>query len=208
MVARFLLRFPWFVSAPGLALMALLMAVASVLIAGPYFERTTISEADPFAGLSVAPAATAAATVTGGGATTPAAGAASGAGSRATVAAGGAGAPVALGQGEFADADPVHKGRGLARLLRAADGMTVLRFERFSVTNGPDLRVILSTDPAGGRASAAAADALDLGKLKATDGDQNYTVPAGADLARYRSVIIYCKPFSIVFAVARLEAPR
>ncbi len=52
-----------------------------------------------------------------------------------------------LVQGQFRDADSHHKGSGSASLYRLADGQHVLRLEGFEVTNGPDLRVILSSHP-------------------------------------------------------------
>jgi hypothetical protein len=36
-------------------------------------------------------------------------------------------------------------------------------------------------------------------------GNQNYDIPAGTDLSRYQSVVIYCKPFHVVFATATLR---
>ena len=87
-------------------------------------------------------------------------------------------------------ADPPRGIPGLAAL--DADGV-----ER----NGPDLHVYLSSDPEG-----YAADALDLGGLEATDGSFNHEIPAGIDPSRYRSVVIWCEPFSVLFAVAPLAA--
>jgi hypothetical protein len=45
---------------------------------------------------------------------------------------------------------------------------------------------------------------VELGKLKGTDGDQNYEVPADLDLARYRAVTIWCRRFSVNFGTAPL----
>ena len=45
---------------------------------------------------------------------------------------------------------------------------------------------------------------VELGKLKGTDGDQNYDVPAGLDLSKYRAVTIWCRRFSVNFATAPL----
>lgn len=47
---------------------------------------------------------------------------------------------------------------------------------------------------------------LDLGALKANKGDQNYVIPAGADLADYRSVSIWCARFAVSFAAAELKS--
>jgi hypothetical protein len=40
--------------------------------------------------------------------------------------------------------------------------------------------------------------------LKADKGNQNYAVPAGSDVAAAKSVVIWCKQFSVLFATARL----
>ena len=109
-----------------------------------------------------------------------------------------------LARGEFRDGDPGHNGEGTALVIEGPDGSLVLRVEEFSVTGGPDLFVILSADPDGSRDSAKAG--LDLGDLKATDGNFNYEIPGGTDVSQYKSVIIYCRSFNIVFAIATLEA--
>lgn len=116
-----------------------------------------------------------------------------------------AGAPGVLAQGQLVDGDPGHPASGRARLIRAADGSLVLRFEEFSIVNGPDVYVVLSTDPGRGRASAVAGDALNLGKIKATNGNVNYAIPAGTDLTPFRSVILYCRAFHVVMGAATLE---
>ena len=45
---------------------------------------------------------------------------------------------------------------------------------------------------------------LELGKLKGNVGDQNYGIPAGTDLAKYRAVTIWCRRFGVNFATAPL----
>ncbi len=102
-------------------------------------------------------------------------------------------------QGTFHGADDFHFGEGKALLIETAPGQYVLRFEEFSVRNGPDLYVYMST------ASDTRGDgSLELGKLKATDGAFNYDVPEGADISRYKSAIVWCKQFSVLFAAAPL----
>jgi hypothetical protein len=109
--------------------------------------------------------------------------------------------PLAL-RGTFHGSDDFHFGRGTARLIETAAGEYVVRLEDFAVRNGPDLYVYLSPDPAG-----YAKDAIELGRLKADRGNQNYAVPAGAldDPARAASVVIWCKQFSHLFATAPLS---
>jgi hypothetical protein len=101
--------------------------------------------------------------------------------------------------GEFSGADDFHFGRGKALLIETEPGVYTLRFEEFSVRNGPDLFVYLSPSAEGN-----AEGAINLGGLKATDGAFNYDVPDGTDLARFKSAIVWCRQFSVLFAVAPL----
>ncbi len=109
--------------------------------------------------------------------------------------------------GQFRDADGFHKGSGRATLYELADGSRVLRLEDLQVTNGPDLHVFLSAaaDPVS-RDEVKEGGFVDLGKLKGNIGNQNYQVPAGVDIRKYRSVVVYCVPFNVVFSVAPLMA--
>ncbi len=56
----------------------------------------------------------------------------------------------------------------------------------------------------GDGSNGAVEGARDLGALKGNKGNQQYVLPAGADLSRYRSVVIWCRAFSAAFARARL----
>jgi hypothetical protein len=98
------------------------------------------------------------------------------------------------------DGEPGHNGEGVAKIILTEDGKLVLRVEDFSVTNGPDLIVVLSPDD-----DAYAHGSLNLGALKATDGNFNYEIPEGTDLSRYKSVVVWCKSFPTTFAYATLQ---
>ena len=122
---------------------------------------------------------------------------------------GGADAPRVRLAGEFRDADAFHRGSGTATVYElGGDGGRILRLEDFRVTNGPDLRVLLANaaDPEG-HSDLADAGYTELGELKGNVGSQNYEIPAGVDLSRARSVVIYCNPFRVVFSVATLTEP-
>jgi hypothetical protein len=106
-------------------------------------------------------------------------------------------------QGEFVGADDFHQGSGSATMFRQGD-RRVLRFEEFSVTNGPDLHVILTRHPSPASRGDVGEDYIDLGSLKGNMGNQNYEVPADVDLSDYQGVVIYCVPFHVVFATATL----
>jgi hypothetical protein len=57
---------------------------------------------------------------------------------------------VSLISGFFRDEDRLHKGSGKATIYRLDDASHVLRLEDLSVTNGPDLHVLLMVDSEGG----------------------------------------------------------
>ncbi len=116
-------------------------------------------------------------------------------------------APVGLKQGEFTDADRFHQGSGQATIYRLPDGSHVLRLENLDVTNGPDLRVILSPSPnPQSSAEVKGQGYVELDKLKGNRGNQNYPIPAGFDVDPIQSVVIYCKPFRVIFSVASLQS--
>jgi len=107
--------------------------------------------------------------------------------------------------GTFRDADRFHKGSGSVTIYQLEDGSRVLRLEDLNVTNGPDLRVILSPHPdPRSRDDVTAEGYVELGKLKGNIGNQNYPIDAGVDVSAFNSVVIYCKPFHVLFAVAGL----
>ena len=115
-------------------------------------------------------------------------------------------APQAITQGSFKDADAFHRGSGTATIYRTGGGAHLLRLENLDVTNGPALRVILSTHPDPERSEQVKQEGyVDLGDLKGNRGNQNYPIPAGVDLSAHQSVVIYCYPFAVVFSVATLE---
>ncbi|MBI1742084.1 DM13 domain-containing protein [Candidatus Acetothermia bacterium] len=105
-----------------------------------------------------------------------------------------------MSHGQFVSADTViHHAEGTAKLVRTSPTEVIVRFEDdFKASNGPDLYVWLTKD------GDVKNGYIDLGKLKGNLGSQNYTVPAGTDLAQYKTVIIWCKAFSVLFGTAKL----
>ncbi len=113
--------------------------------------------------------------------------------------------PIALLKGNFFGADAFHQGSGDATVYELGTNQRVLRLENFEVTNGPDLRVLLAVH----RNPFTPDELHDTGfvmldKLKGNIGNQNYTIPPSVEIASMGSVIIYCYPFSVIFAVAPL----
>ena len=112
--------------------------------------------------------------------------------------------PTVLGKGEFGQIDPVHGASGTATIYELPDGQRIVRLEDFSSTNGPELHVILTTGTAM-ETFADVGEYIDLGLLKGNVGNQNYEIPAELDLTPIKSIVIYCRPFHVVFSVADLE---
>ncbi len=109
-----------------------------------------------------------------------------------------------LARGTFVDADAVHKGSGVA-LIRKAGADLIVRLEDFRVTNGPDLYLYLAAHPSPASRGDVDGGFVSLGRLKGNIGAQNYQIPPGTDLVRYRSVVVYCQRFHVVFATATLQ---
>lgn len=100
--------------------------------------------------------------------------------------------------GNFVGAgDEFHNAEGVAKIIQLADGTDILRLENFKATNGPDLYVYLSTDKTN-------ADIVNLGRLKGNIGNQNYLIPAGTDITKYNTALIWCRAFSVIFGSAQL----
>ena len=107
--------------------------------------------------------------------------------------------------GEFHNG--AHETKGMAAVFQLADGKKTLRLTNFATSNGPDVHVYLVAAPdAKDNDAVTNAGFLDLGSLKGNIGDQNYELPANADLAKYRAVTIWCKRFSVNFGTAPLNS--
>lgn len=113
--------------------------------------------------------------------------------------------PEVLVIGSFIDIDPVHGAVGSATIYALPDGSRLLRFQDFRSKNGPDLHVFLSMEAPTSTFGGLGENAVDLGELKGNVGNQNYEIPADVDLSQYRSVVIYCVPFHVVFSTAEFS---
>ena len=75
------------------------------------------------------------------------------------------------------------------------NGKKVLLLNNFSSSNGPDLKVYLST-------TTGASSFVNLGKLKSTSGKQTYAIPDGTDVNQFKFALIWCQQFSVLFGKA------
>lgn len=87
-----------------------------------------------------------------------------------------------------------HPASGVVRVIEA-DGKTYVRYEDFETLNGPDLFVYLAKD-------LNADEFVNLGRLRATEGNINYEVPPGVDVDEYPFVLVWCRAFGVLFNYA------
>jgi len=111
--------------------------------------------------------------------------------------------PAPLLAGQFHNG--AHETSGNAAIYSLAGGAQVLRLTNFKTSNGPDVHVYLvAANDATDSVTVKKAGFIELGSLKGNEGDQNYDVPSGTDLAKYRAVTIWCRRFSVNFGTAPL----
>ena len=98
--------------------------------------------------------------------------------------------------------DPIHHGTGKVsiyeNLVHLEADFEVGPGPKFHVYLVPEKNVLPSTN-------VARTMYVDLGRLKAFKGSQNYPVPAGVDLAKYGSVVIWCEQFGVLISPAALK---
>jgi Electron transfer DM13 len=114
-----------------------------------------------------------------------------------------AGKLVAKGRFIHADpSDPIHYGKGEVSVYER----TVFLGDDFEVGPGPAFHVYL-VPKSNIRSSSDVADTMfvDLGGLRAFKGSQKYPIPAGVDLTKFPSVVIWCQQFSVLISPADLS---
>ncbi len=98
--------------------------------------------------------------------------------------------------------DPIHHGKGgvtvYADLLHLESDFEVGPGPKYHVYLVPDRSVTPSTD-------VAQTMFVDLGRLHAFKGSQNYPVPAGVNLADFGSVVVWCEQFGVLISPATLR---
>ena len=98
--------------------------------------------------------------------------------------------------------DPIHYGRGAVTLY---DGVLHLESD-FEVGPGPKFHVYLVPhDEVRAVGDVENSMFVDLGRLRAFKGSQNYPVPGGLTIEDYGSVVIWCEQFGVLISPAMLE---
>ncbi len=81
------------------------------------------------------------------------------------------------------------------------EGQKIIRFnEDFKTKGGPDLKVYLSSQSITELSSEnVSATSLKLSVLKSNKGRQSYIIPPDVNLSDYKSVLIHCEAFSVLW---------
>ncbi len=77
-------------------------------------------------------------------------------------------------------------------------GKKYIYFENFSSSNGPDLKVYVST-------TNTASQFVSLGALQAVSGSQTYLVTNPPDFNQYNKVLIWCQQFGVMFGTSTIQ---
>lgn len=85
--------------------------------------------------------------------------------------------------------------------VKKHEGQTLITFdESFKTKGGPDLKLYLSPKSVETLASdTAETGSIKIGVLKSNRGSQTYTLPLDIDLTQYKSLIIHCEAFSVLW---------
>ncbi len=98
--------------------------------------------------------------------------------------------------------DPIHYGKGKVSVYKH----NVFLHDDFEVGPGPKFHVYL-VPAAIIRQSDVVSSSMfvDLGRLRAFKGSQNYRIPDGLDLEKFTSIVIWCEQFKVLISPADLS---
>ena len=95
-----------------------------------------------------------------------------------------------------------HEAGGEVVIERSPEGY-VLHLKDYWIAQGaPDVHIYLSPDKGG---DAEVEGAHDFGKTMQFSGELSYPIPKDYEVSQIRSVVVYCKVYSVTFGVAVLE---
>ena len=92
---------------------------------------------------------------------------------------------------------PGHGATGNIRVIETAD-QSLVRYENYDGTNGPDLYVYLAND-------LDAEDFFSLGRARGNMGNINYDVPDNINVNDYKYVMTWCQAFGVLFDYAEIN---
>jgi hypothetical protein len=116
-------------------------------------------------------------------------------------------APFTVASGTFQQINAIQYGQGTVNIYQDATNALTMRFEGFSILNGPDLHIYLTAADApkiSADMSANGIDKLDLGALISSYGNQTYPLSDISDLTQYHSIVIYSSSLDLIYTYAPL----
>jgi hypothetical protein len=109
-----------------------------------------------------------------------------------------------LSEGNLVRIDNSHWGTGVVQIVQDDDGNYFVYFIDVEIASGPQLIVYLSDKPTFSGTNDSPGNYIDLGELPAQSGSFSVSIPTGTNIGLYKSVMIWCEPFSVVFTYATL----
>lgn len=91
----------------------------------------------------------------------------------------------------------VHATSGTVNVVQIG-GKRMLVFTNFRTDGGPDLRIYLAEN-------TGLRNFIEVSRLTSTNGNFSVELPAAADPAKQRYVLIWCKAFSVLFGSSELK---
>lgn len=92
--------------------------------------------------------------------------------------------------------------QGMASIVTENGQNYLVLDDAFKTGEGPDVFVLLHKED--NPKNYQASDYVNLGMLQKINGTQRYAIPAGTNLADFRSVVIWCRQFNATFGYATL----
>ena len=100
--------------------------------------------------------------------------------------------------------DSSHWGNGTVNLVEKPDGSRALYFIDVEIATGPDLYVYLSKKANFSGPTDTPGEFNNLGMLRAFKGTFEVHVSSSLDIGLYKSVLIWCLAFTVIFTYASL----
>ncbi|MEM7394194.1 MAG: DM13 domain-containing protein [Verrucomicrobiota bacterium] len=91
--------------------------------------------------------------------------------------------------------------RGTWKIVEDGGKTYVVLGETFKTSRGPDLKIFLSPSPIAkiGKKDKVEATGKQVALLKSPKGGQRYEVPAGLELKDFKSMVIHCEKYTVVW---------
>lgn len=111
----------------------------------------------------------------------------------------------------------IKEGRWISKGYRISGGFSIVQTDRgtkivldqrFSTTNGPDLKIFLSRDAHGRVHDRNADNGKRIAVLESNRGYQEYWIPPNVNISQYKTLIIHCERFSKLWGVADITPDK